>query len=361
MEGIHGGDIYTYEPKIDFSANINPLGPPKRVIEAIQKSILLSDHYPDVSCRKLRRSLMEAEQVPVESILCGNGAADLIFQLVLSEKPKRAVLAVPAFAEYEQALETAGCEILYYRMKEETGFQIQRDYLDFLTEDVDMIFLCTPNNPTGQMPKRELLLAILERCRENHIRMVMDECFIDFTDHPEESSMKEYLKAEELVILKAFTKFYALPGIRLGYALTSDLALIERMKKSRQPWSVSVPAQAGGIASLEEKDLPETVRAYVKRERNYLTQELSKLGIRFYPPAANFILLYSHKDLYHLLKERGYLIRDCSNYEGLTKGYYRIAVRRHTENKLLIKALGEIVRAGGNEDGKTDYDTGNHV
>ena len=134
--------------------------------------------------------------------------------------------------------------------------------------------------------------------------MVMDECFIDFTDHPEESSMKEYLKAEELVILKAFTKFYALPGIRLGYALTSDLALIERMKKSRQPWSVSVPAQAGGIASLEEKDLPETVRAYVKRERNYLTQELSRLGIGSTRRRQNFILLYSRKDLYHLLKRK---------------------------------------------------------
>lgn len=348
MEGIHGGDIYTYEPQIDFSANINPIGPSKHVIEAIQKSIPQADHYPDVSCRKLRRSLMEAEKIPMENILCGNGAADLIFHLVLSEKPKKAVLAIPSFAEYEQALDTVGCEISYYRMKEETSFLIQPDYLDCLTADVDMIFLCTPNNPTGQMPGRELLTAILDKCRKNRIRMVMDECFIDFTENPGENSMKKYLKAKELVILKAFTKFYALPGIRLGYALTSDLELLERMKRSRQPWSVSVPAQAGGIASLEEKDLPETVRAYIAGERRYLTQEFLKLGIKFYPPAANFILLYSDQDLFHLLKEKGYLIRDCSNYEGLTKGYYRIAVRRHAENELLVKALGEIKRAGGN-------------
>lgn len=348
MEGIHGGDIYTYKPRVDYSANINPLGPAQRVVEAIQKSIPLSDHYPDVSCRKLRSCLMEAEKVPMEYILCGNGAADLIFNLVLSEKPKKAVLAIPSFAEYGQALDTVGCEIIYYQMKAESGYQMQADYLEYLSEDVDMIFLCTPNNPTGQLPDRELLVSILDKCRKNHIRMVMDECFIDFTEHPKEHSMKPYLEAKELVILKAFTKFYALPGIRLGYALTSDLELLGRMKKSRQPWGVSVPAQAGGIASLEEKDLPDTVRAYVTKERKYLMQELSKLGIRYYPPAANFILLYSRHDLFSLLKGKGYLIRDCSNYRGLTKGYYRIAVRTHMENELLIEALGEIVRAGGN-------------
>lgn len=347
MEGIHGGDIYTYEPQIDFSANINPLGPGRRVIEAMQRSIVEADHYPDVSCRKLRRCLMETEKVPIEYILCGNGAADLIFDLVLSEKPKKALLAIPSFSEYEQALQTVGCEIIYYRMKEEEEFQLQSDYLDCLTKDVDMIFLCSPNNPTGQMPDPELLSAILKRCHENQIRLVMDECFIDFTEHPEENSMKKYLKTKELVILKAFTKFYALPGIRLGYLLTSDLELLERMKISRQPWSVSVVAQAGGIASLKEKDLPDTVRSYIARERRYLTQEFTKLGIRYYPPAANYILFRSDIDLFGLLRKKGYLIRDCANYEGLSKGYYRIAVRRHTENKLLVKALGEITRMGG--------------
>lgn len=348
MEGVHGGDIYTYEPKIDFSANINPLGPGRRVIEAMQKSIMEADHYPDVSCRKLRRCLMEAEKVPIEYILCGNGAADLIFDLVLSEKPKKALLAIPSFSEYEQALQTVGCEVIYYRMEEEDGFCLKENYLDCLTEEVDMIFLCSPNNPTGQMPDRELLASILERCRKNQIRMVMDECFIDFTENPEENSMKKYLKTKELVILKAFTKFYALPGIRLGYALTSDSALLERIGESRQPWSVSVVAQAGGIASLKEKDLPETVRSYIAKERRYLTREFTRLGIRYYPPAANYILFQSDRDLFTLLKRKGYLIRDCANYEGLSKGYYRIAVRRHTENTLLVKALGEIFEMGGN-------------
>lgn len=346
MEGIHGGDIYTVRPKIDFSANISPLGPGQHVMEAMQKSLVQAVHYPDISCRELRKRLADTEQVPMESILCGNGAADLIFNIVLAEKPKKALLAVPGFAEYEQALRTVGCEIVYHRMKEEKGFRLCSDYLDDLTEDIDMIFLCSPNNPTGLVPDRKLLISILEKCSNYDIRMVLDECFIDFTDHPEQNSMKDYLSAERLVILKAFTKFYALPGIRLGYALTSDHRLLKRMTECRQPWGVSVLAQAAGAAALEEKDRPAKIRQYIKTEREYLRQELLRFGIWFLEPAANYIFLKSERELYKELKKKGYLIRDCSNYVGLQKGYYRIAVRTHEENVQLVRALSELTGTG---------------
>ena len=146
MEYVHGGDIYTHKGMTDFSVNLNPFGPGRAVVEATRKSIDQIGNYPDASCRKLKSALAKRLEVPAEHIICGNGAADLIFTAVLADCPRKALIPVPAFAEYEQALRATGCEICYYKKREATGFQLEEDFLDLLNEDIDMVFLCSPDN-----------------------------------------------------------------------------------------------------------------------------------------------------------------------------------------------------------------------
>lgn len=339
----HGGDIYTTSYRIDFSANLNPLGMPESVAEAACDGVRLSTNYPDVHCALLRRALAEKEDVSEENIICGNGAAELIFLLAQAQRPQRVLLVAPGFAEYEQALTGLGCEILYYTLKEQNGFAVQRDYLDALAGGLDMIFLCNPNNPTGVRMERPFLKEILAVCRQNGIRMALDVCFLDFLDEPQEADFNSFLQENpQLFLLKAFTKTYAMAGLRLGYGLCADRELLARMEKLRQPWSVSIPAQMAGVAALAEKQYVREARMLVKKERAWLKEQLRALGYTVYDSAANFIFFQGKEGLAQCCRKQGILIRDCSNYRGLTKGYYRIAVRTHEENEELIRVLKSI-------------------
>lgn len=343
MEYQHGGDIYTYEGMLDFSANINPLGPGRAVIEAAHGAIDRMTQYPDAGCRRLRAALAERLGLDGDFFIFGNGGAELIFTLVMAERPKKAVLLAPSFTEYRQALRAADCEIVLFGLKESEDFELKEEYLAYLKEDVDMIFLCSPGNPVGNVISQKLLLRILRRCKEKGIRMVMDECFCEFLDSWEEHTLQH--KADEypqLFILRAFTKMYGMPGLRLGYGICSDSRLIRRMEAMRQPWSVSVVAQDAGVAAVRDTAHPVRTREYVRREREWLTRQLEEIGVKYYTPAANYIFIRSDIDLYEELKKCGILIRDCSNYDGLDKGYYRFAVRKRQENERLVKELGRI-------------------
>lgn len=340
----HGGDIYTTSYRIDFSANLNPLGMPEAVAQAACAGVRMSANYPDVACTALREALAEKEGVSQDMIICGNGAAELIFLLAQAQKPRRAVLTAPGFAEYAQALEAQGCEISYYLLREEQGFVLGEDYLELLDDSVDMIFLCNPNNPTGVQIPRELLLRILEKCETHKIRMVLDVCFMEFLEYPQESGFSaEAVHSPHLFLLKAFTKTYAMAGLRLGYGICSDSALLKTMERLRQPWSVSLPAQTAGIAALREEAYVLQARTLVAQERRWLRQELRRLGFTVYGSAANYLFFQGKKGLAQACREHGILIRDCSNYHGLCEGYYRVAVRTHEENETLIKTLETCV------------------
>lgn len=347
MNNVHGGDIYTYEGLIDYSANINPFGPSEAVIAAAARSLSAIGAYPDSRCGQLRAKLAQELGVNPSWLAFGNGAADLIFSLCLAEKPKKALLTAPSFAEYAQALESVGCEVRYHQLNEEQDFVLSEEYLDAITEDLDLIFLCSPNNPTGKVIEKELLIRIMDKCRNYQIRMVMDECFYEFTEQPNEVTMQEFLpERRELLLLRAFTKMHAMPGLRLGYLLCSDQQLFSRMEEVRQTWSVSIPAQAAGIAALEEMERVEETRRYVMKERAWMQDSLTRIGVKYIPTDANYILLKSEHNLFELLKEKGFLIRDCGNYIGLKKGYYRIAVKQRSENEKLLKAIEEVVENG---------------
>lgn len=341
----HGGDIYQRDYRLDFSVNVNPLGTPERVIEAACEGIRHSDRYPDVECRKLRAKLSLAEGVPGEQIVFGNGAADLIFALALAKRPKKALLPAPTFAEYEQAVRMAGGQVSYHELSEADGFLLDERIIESITPDVDMLFLCNPNNPTGLPLKKELVFRILERCAACGILLVVDECFNEFLDEPEAYSVKEYLDSYPgLFILKAFTKVYAMAGLRLGYGFSSDQELLARMGEMRQPWNVSIPAQYAGVAALDETDYVSRCKAMLAGERDYLKAGLGRMGFTVYDSQANYIFFRAWPGLYQAMAERGILIRDCGNYVGLSEGYFRVAVKTHEENAELTRTMEEVVR-----------------
>lgn len=343
MKYVHGGDIYTYKNMLDFSANINPLGPSPNVIEAAKRGVENSNVYPDSRCGRLRAELANKISLPADYFLAGNGAADLLFSLVLAEKPRHALLPVPAFSEYEQALKTMGCKIKYKTLCAENNFRITEDLLDEIVPEIDIIFLCSPSNPAGQLIEKKVLEPVIQKCQKNNIRLVVDECFFDFvSDMPYclTDLTKEY---PCLFLLRAFTKMHAVPGLRIGYCICSDKALLQRMENVRQPWSVSVPAQEAGIAALNETRREEQTRSLILEERDRLERKLAQLGFRVVPSAANFILFNGKAGLAEKAREYKILIRDCSNYSGLGKGWYRVAVRLRKENEHLLKVLKKIV------------------
>ena len=349
-ELTHGGDWAGFQavygqPPLDFSANISPLGMPEGVRAALCRAAGQADRYPDPLCREMRGALSEHEGVPAEWVLCGSGAADLIFRAVLALRPGRALVTAPTFAEYEAALETVGCAVEWYALRPEEDFRIREDLLERITPETDLVFLCEPNNPTGVTTPRPLLLRILERCRKTGTRLVVDECFGDFLDEPEAHTLKGALTDfPNLLILKAFTKLYGMAGVRLGYALCADTELLGRMRRAGQPWGVSSLAQAAGAAALKETDYVQQVRALIAAERPWLAEQLEQLGLQVVPGEANYLLFQSETPLMEPLGQRGILLRCCGNYEGLDATWYRAAVRTPGENRRLIAALEEVLK-----------------
>ena len=342
---LHGGDIYHHPDVIDFSVNTNPLGTPESVKRAVQESVAKIEHYPDVRCEALREAISRFEQVNMEEIFCGNGAAELFFTAVQAVWPQKALVIAPSFSEYEEALRSVGAEVEYYYLCEEDNFQIRGDYVDKLSEEIDMIFLCNPNNPTGQIISPELMKQIVHRCMENQILLVVDECFLDFSEEYQELTAKRYLKENPyLIVLKAFTKTFALAGARLGYLFCSNDKLREKIVAAGQPWAVSSLAQAAGKAALENAgEYLEKTREYVKRERDFLQYGLTCCGYQVYNSHANYLFFFSEDpDLVKKMRQEGILIRGCDNYRGLGSGYYRIAVRRHEDNVKLLNAFERI-------------------
>ena len=338
----HGGDIYTNSVRLDFSANINPAGIPDAVKQALHHAAENCEHYPDPYCTELRRKIAEHEQVPEDRILCGNGAAELIYAYAFSlPKEKPALIVSPTFCEYEQALTAAGITAEHHIMKESDGFRLTEDFMQTDFARYAAVFLCSPNNPTGITVEPSILHAIAE----TGVRLFCDFCFLDLTGTPEKYGIPALLETyPNILILRAFTKSYAMAGVRLGYAMSRDAEFLAAMSAKTQCWNVSALAQAAGIAAMECTDwLTESVRK-ISAERRHLTEKLMHLGIRVYPGEANYLLLYSDADLYGKLMERGIMVRDCSNYIGLSSGFIRIAVRTRDENNRLLTELKEVLK-----------------
>ena len=346
MQLAHGGDITGYEDEygclpLDFSANISPLGLPDEVREAVIAALDRADEYPNTKCRRLVKAIAEHEGLPGELVLCGNGSADLIYRIALAARPRAALMCAPTFSEYADALANVDCRIELHPLAAANGFELDVSFAERIVEGIDLAFICQPNNPTGTLTSRPLLELALERCEQLGAHLVVDECFVGFLDDPVAASVADLVAAHPaLVVLKAFTKLYAMPGIRLGYLLTSDASFRAAIERAGQPWSVSNLAQAAGIAALGCAEHVIETRRVVARERAFLIAGLAELGIKA-QGCANYLFfqLEDRGALTQRMRERGILVRDCSNYPGLGPGSYRIAVRGRADNERLLAAM----------------------
>ena len=351
MIRTHGGDIYPFDSNvIDFSININPLGIRNEIRAAAISAIGDMDKYPDLRQEKLRVAIGNMEGVDKDLIICGNGASEIIFGLVSALKPKKALLISPSFTEYEIAVDSVDTVKDFYLLKEEEEFLVKEDILDKINNDTDMVFICNPNNPTGKLVERELLLKILEKCKETGTHLIIDESFMSFSERYKKCTMVPFAdKYKNLIIHKSFTKMYSFPGLRLGYGILKDMNVMERLEKVRPPWAVSNIAEQAGITACSIKKHPENTRSFIKREKNKFYLKLSMLedkGIRFFESETNFILFYApdvnKENLYDLLLKRDMLIRRCSDFRGLNGSWYRLSVNTEAYNKLLMDAIKEI-------------------
>ena len=340
----HGGDRtgflqqYGVRP-LDFSANTSPLGMPAEARAAAARALAESAAYPDPLCRALRGALADHLQAAPEKILCGAGAMDLIYRLVYALRPARALVTAPTFSGYGEALRAVNCGICRFPLPRD--FRLTEAFLPWITDRTDLVFLCQPNNPTGLTVPLKLLQTVLDRCREVGALLVLDECFLDFLDEP--ATLLPRLDGGNLLILRAFTKFYGMAGLRLGYCLSADTALLDKMALAGPCWSVSNAAQTAGVAALRERDYVIRLRSLIREERPRLAHALHGLGLHVIPGQANFLLFRADPALGRRLAQKGILLRDCRNFHGLGPGWYRTAVRLPEENDRLIAALREVL------------------
>ena len=267
-------------------------------------------------------------------VLWGNGCADLIDRFSLSLRPKKAILLAPTFGEYRRTLEGVGCQIEEVHLSWENGFVPDGALLEAIVPGVELVFLCDPNNPTGRLMEEELLYQILARCRQVGAMLAVDQCFLELTA-ARPDRLTDQLAGGNLILFRALTKSYALAGLRLGYCLCGDRALLEQMAHILQPWPVSIPAQAAGECALQSfPRWPFTCFPQIEGERNKLQAALEELGLWVCPSESCFLLFRGPEDLGRRLRENGILVRDCANYAGLGP----------EENGQLIAALSTLLR-----------------
>lgn len=347
MKVIHGGDVYRHSVEYDFSVNINPLGMPQGSVEAAKEGVLLSGvHYPDCHGQELCRALAKKKGIKSRQIMLGNGAAELIYALCQFLRPERGRITAPAFLEYEEALKSAGAGVAVWRLKEEESFALGEAFVNSIQGEEEILFLCNPNNPTGSVIGKTLLRRIAKRCEETGTYFCLDECFLPFLEPEQEkklSMVREIQQYPHLIILRAFTKIYGMPGLRIGYACSANEQLLEGIRSVLQPWNTSIPAQMAALAALQDEEYLRQTHSLLTEEREYLVRELSDgLVEKLYPSKANFLFFKSSADLKERLLTKKILIRSCENYRNLSEGYFRIAIRGHEENKELIRRWREV-------------------
>ena len=344
---MHGGNIYGNEIEYDFSVNLNPLGPPDAVREALATALNHVEEYPDPEYRELRRALANYRRLAEEQFVLGNGASELIPGIIRALAPKTCMVTAPCYSGYETALNAAApsCRIHRIFLREEDDFTLPENICrEIARVKPNLLILTNPNNPNGKRISANRLREIAGACRTAGTVLLMDECFLALSGGDEDSLIhrigEEWLPPT--MVLRAFTKTFAIPGVRLGYAVCSG-SLAARIQRELPEWNLSVFAQYAGLAALEPSGYIAASVEMIAQEREYLTAELKKLGLRVFPSDANYILFQSRdRELHRKLLDKAILIRDCRDYHGLTAGFYRAAVRTRRENTALLRCLRNI-------------------
>ena len=350
----HGGNIFAIanslgvapEDLLDFSASINPLGYSPGVKEAIISGLDRIVHYPDSTAEGLRQALACRHGMAAGNVIVANGSTELIYLVPRLVRGARGLIIGPAFSEYAKALAHAGMDSGFFLLDPDEGFELSLESLDKrLAHGVDILFLCNPGNPTGKLLPRPIIEKILDLCRSRGVFVVLDEAFMDFCESDSAKSLA--LSNNRLVILRSMTKFYAIPGLRVGWAIAS-LDVIRQLEALSAPWSVNFLAQIAGMAALADSAHNRRTLDYVAEQRSALASELACIdGLKPYPSAVNYLLVKimngcSAGMLQGLLLEKHILVRNCANFPGLDDSFIRVAVRTGEENSKLLSELRDV-------------------
>lgn len=349
MKYTHGGNIYKMNREkgielnelIDFSANINPLGVAESAKKAMMDAFSEITNYPDPDNYALKKCIGGFHNLDADSIFLGNGAIDALYTLVEALDIKSAHILAPTFVEYERAVLRFGGKVTYFNLIEDDfKFNVER-FIEELPDETDTVILCNPNNPTGDVIDKGAIIKMLDFFNNKGIRLILDEAFMDFLDEEKTSLISNLYKYKGLFILRSLTKFFAIPGVRVGYFLTANEELISCANKLAVPWRINTFATRASCAVLTDEKYIRETKTLMDDLRCDLFHELGQInGLKVYKPAANYIFFKSDDVcLDEKLIQKGIMIRDCSNYVTLEKGYYRVAVKNKVMNKKLIEAL----------------------
>lgn len=341
---------------LDFSANINPLGPPPSSRAAIEEAFHLLPRYPDIEANSLRRAIAEYEGVPLEFVFPCNGAADGLFHLVRQMSPKKAAIFCPAFSEYQEACQSVGSEVIPIVPTSPDRFDYDVSLLSRIPEGIDLLFLCTPANPTGAVAGTDFQNALFRLADRRKFRLLIDESFLDFRSDGRSLSAVPFCRRHPgIIVLKSLTKFFALAGARIGYALSADTKLLRQTEASSPPWTINIFAERLAVGALQETDYINSTRSFVEREGQFLFHSLAAIPlIHPAPPGANFVLFRVEKPLplQELLLRENILIRECGSFVGLDNSYFRICVSSREKNTLFLNALNRVIAQNTGTDPK---------
>ena len=343
---IHGGRNDLISPHIiDFSSNICPIGTPSSVKKILKKNIDSIKNYPDLSSSTVISSLKKYTQLEKSSILVGNGAIEIIYNFCFAflSKKTKVLIPIPTFQEYEAAAKLNDCHISYFKTMD-----LSKNLNLFILKipKNGCIFICNPNNPTGKLLPKDHLLQIIKKAKKLSTLVFVDECFIEMVPESNESVISYVNKYNNLFVLRSLTKSFALPGIRIGYAIGTN-SMIKILEKIKIPWSVNSMAQDAANAALKNKSHIVKTNLIIKNELDYLVNKINSLdGFHCDYSSTNFILIKTKNDSTKLQKQllaQKILIRDCRNFRGLNNHYIRVAVKSHKDNLKLVRALEQMI------------------
>lgn len=367
MEFEHGGNIWTINSQkelaprkvIDFSASLNPFGPPPGIFRLLREKIRYLQYYPEPYARTLGSACAEKLGVSADQVIVGNGASELISLFFLTTRPRQVLLPAPTYGDYARAARAAGSKVEFFFSPDQFAYPLEALAREFTRSRCDALVFCNPNNPTGVF--WEDVTPLLRETAAKGVPFLLDASFWPFTGigwaaWREKNRLLSFLQEEtdhfQFFLVFSLTKIFALPGLRLGIGVGSPV-LIKKLKAANDPWSVNVFAQLAGLACLREQNyLKETV-ALVEKEREYLCRSFRKLpGLVVFPSRANFLLGNCRRTgrtssgIAAALAKKGVLIRDASNFAGLDEYYFRLAVRKRSENRHLLRALKDVLAVG---------------
>lgn len=366
-EHFHGSDLEKIEKYygikkediINFAGNVNPLGISPVLRSALADHIDAITDYPDREYTSLRRSIADYvnKDIPQDKkcgpshILVGNGSTELISLFIQFIKPKKALILSPTYSEYERELNLGGSMIDYFPLKEEENFQINISALkETLEASYNILVICNPNNPTSTVIKTDAMAEILSFCKDRNIYCMVDETYVEFTPDISSVTSVSLLSAyKNLIIIRGISKFFAAPGLRLGYAMTSDEALIHLVNENKNPWTINILASLAGEIMFSDENYINETRTFIDSERERIKAELNKINkIKYYEPYANFILLKladEHPDSYEVFEgaiKKGMMIRDCSTFPGLGNRFIRFCFQSREANDKLLEYLIQV-------------------